>query len=488
MPGNTKLNKELADLISKSALKTEDQQQAINLIAQGADIKTQDPIIGDTLLISAIIRDELDFASKILALDSNNTAINITDRLADQGNNTPLILAIKKGYYDFAIELVERGADVDICCGRRGINALQLACFFVGYGGHSPEQNESIGRLIKKLITVSKQPYAKNEYGVSALDLLHTDFEEDDFGYYILVDIDDLQKQIRVPLKGIKPKQMMVEYDGKLYAAVYGDLSHDDSFNLATTLCSNCIWHRQDFRNHITKPRTHYLKSEAGRKTVADIDEAFAKVKQKTLSGLKTYINPESSLFAQVTAFEMSLNSLHPKVREEIIDSLSSLIKNLYADFVIMDTLSNQQIQRHIESRFATFSFACEGVIRKYKSSISQLVLGTLIAGAAFIATGFFTGLALSVGLSLLVSPPLAIFIGVIAGIVAGTIVGSLVTKTFYSAKLPALENFLNNTRGQDRRINQKSDYSIFNDFIRTTPKPMVEHSDQPSTIKNTNN
>lgn len=483
------LNKDLGNLIHKPVSKIEDQQRALSLIQQGADIKTQDPALpGNTLLLRAIVDDQIEFARTILALDVNKASINITDKLADQGNNTPLVLAIKKGYYDLAIELVELGADIDKCCGRRGITALQLACLFLGFG-ESSHDNESLLRLIKKLIIASTQPLVKNEYGVSALDLLHTYFEKDDFGFYVLINSHDRNEIITVPIKEVKPKQGMVAYKGKSYLAVFGDFSHSDSINLATTLCCNCRWHREDFEEHISEPRTQFLKSKTGLKMVAEIDEAF-KIKSKTLKELKDHIKSDSHLAAQISAFERSLTSLEARDKQEIIALLTSLLGSLYADFVDLNTIpkaSDAQIRQSLERSFGTFKAKCEEVLAKYKTSIASLVLGIIVTGATFIATGFFTALALSIGLSFMLSPPFAIFIGVVAGIIAGV----LVAKTVYN-RIPffkndpvdreseAVKGFLKHTVDQDKLLNSKSNYSIFNDFIQVTNDPMVADSQAP--------
>ncbi len=70
-------------------------------------------------------------ASEMIRQDKD--CVNIPDiRGPEEANNTPLILAIKKGYYGLANDLLQAGANFTIASGDKGFTPLHWAMVCIG--------------------------------------------------------------------------------------------------------------------------------------------------------------------------------------------------------------------------------------------------------------------------------------------------------------------------------------------------------------------
>lgn len=156
----------------------ENLEKVWQLIEQGADLAKHYGV--NTPLLHAIILKSPELASKIINKDNVSEFIDTKDTYLHVASNTPLILAIKTGYYDLANELLDKGANPNIPSGDKGFTPLHWAMACIGTTGSDSERNALL-KLVRNLIDKGAEPTAKNFFNSTPLDILNRSF---DFDYY----------------------------------------------------------------------------------------------------------------------------------------------------------------------------------------------------------------------------------------------------------------------------------------------------------------
>jgi len=161
--------------------------QIKDAILHGADLSLRFGYPGNTPLLLAILYQQqypqLDLAEFIVSNDKRKASINLTDTMPI-ATNPPLILALKSGMYDLALQLLLAGADPNQPSGQQNFTPLHWACALLGttyQAGQPCPQEKKLVEVIYLLLEKGAEIDAKNEFGHTPLDLLSYRVEEKDF-------------------------------------------------------------------------------------------------------------------------------------------------------------------------------------------------------------------------------------------------------------------------------------------------------------------
>jgi len=205
---------------------------------------THDEQRGNTPLLLAILYNDQEFAKQIISLDEKRVSINQRDKRYG-ANNTPLIFAIKKGWYDLASFLIDHGAMVDQTSGDEGFTPLHHCCSLLGidYERQSPNAlqhyfsglfsyfqddktyraSEKLLALIHKLLENKANYTLKNIFGNTPLDLLNHIVVKEDFTFY-----NESREYVIAKLLGVDLKSVHI-FNAELYEQHARDKSDEAS-------------------------------------------------------------------------------------------------------------------------------------------------------------------------------------------------------------------------------------------------------------------
>lgn len=161
---------QIMEIIQKEHKITAEQESVINeLLTKGADPTVGTASCKNTILILAILYGNEKFAMEVINLIKSLPALNQADQFGF-ALNTPLLIAIKRGMYDAATLLVERGVNLDYASDS-GFTALHFASGLLGIEKDVNKEMKLIA-LMHKMLEHGADPRKLNCFNSTALDLL----------------------------------------------------------------------------------------------------------------------------------------------------------------------------------------------------------------------------------------------------------------------------------------------------------------------------
>ncbi len=123
----------------------------------------------NTPLLITILRDQTDLAKKLIGLDLEKKSLNISTACY-MANNTPLVLALKRGNREIAKALITAGANVN-GQGFRGFTPLHWACIL------------RLNDIIDLLLTKGANAQIVNAFGRKPADYYISDITSEDISF-----------------------------------------------------------------------------------------------------------------------------------------------------------------------------------------------------------------------------------------------------------------------------------------------------------------
>lgn len=217
------------------------RQDIIEAMNAGGDCQVRAGDYKNTILTAAVLMNDTDLFQPILQYcvryfkthQKHHTLINTPDGV---WHNTPLLLAIKKGNYPLALQLInEFDADVNQGISHTGLTPLHLSVALLGthQGQIENEQDDALLKLIYTMLEKGADPNAQLTIatGDRPLDLLSYRIKEHDFRrYYSLMTIcefyqDSLSKLVEddCALEEARLQQLEVDWTDRV-----SELNFDD--------------------------------------------------------------------------------------------------------------------------------------------------------------------------------------------------------------------------------------------------------------------